>query len=76
MTKANERLVEMRKRFEEIEGSKADRNFKDIRLATLMTDLERVFEIPTVSKKRYEGFEKRHPEVAEFYQQVNYARAL
>ena len=76
MTKTNERLAEMKKRFDEIEASKADKNFKDIRLGSLMTDLERVFEIPTMSKKRYELFEVRHPEVTEFYQQVNYARSL
>ncbi|SDO80595.1 hypothetical protein [Halobacillus aidingensis] len=67
-------MKEMKKRFEEIVDSKAEDGDKDLRLAILMTDMEKVFSIPAIAGKRLEAFEKKHSDVLEFYREVSAAR--
>lgn len=71
-----ERLAEMKSRFGNITESKANSSFKDIRLGSLMTDMERVFEIPAVAGKRQEAFERKNPEVMALYREVSQARSI
>lgn len=69
-----ETLNKMRLRFKEIVDSDTKQDFKDIRFGSLMTDMERMFDIPTISVKRKVAFERKYPEVMGFYQQVSQER--
>ena len=69
-------LQEMNSRFYEIIDSKADRTFKDIRLGSLASDLERVFEIPRVAGKKQEAFGEKNPQVMELYRKVLEAKSI
>lgn len=60
-------------RFKEIIGSKAPDDIKDIRLANLMTDLEKAYRIPFL---RDEKFEREHPRLMAFYRKVSFSRKL
>lgn len=60
-------------RFKEIIGSKAPDDIKDIRLANLMTDLERAYRIPFL---RDEEFERENPQLMMLYRTVSEARNL
>ncbi|MDC3412561.1 hypothetical protein [Terrihalobacillus insolitus] len=63
-------------RLTEIMDSELPTELKDIRLAVLMTDMESVYQIPTISKKLREGFERKHPDVMELYREVSFARSI
>ena len=46
---------------------------RDLRLAALMTELERKYRIPALKDEQWES---ANPTVAELYREVSYARAL
>ncbi|WP_371069111.1 hypothetical protein [Sediminibacillus sp. JSM 1682029] len=64
------------KRFNEIMASKAPQDIKDVRLASLMDDLEAAYQIPLISGKRLADFEANHPELMQLYRTVSLARSL
>lgn len=60
-------------RLNSIINSNADTDTKDMRLANLMTDLERAYNIPMF---RNEHFERRNPFLMQLYRTVSDARVL
>ncbi|MDC3414301.1 hypothetical protein [Terrihalobacillus insolitus] len=63
-------------RLKEIVECDLPSSLKDIRLASLMSDMEQVYQIPTISKRLREAFENKHPEVMELYKRVSMARSF
>ncbi|MEK4181754.1 hypothetical protein NSQ61_20135 [Aeribacillus sp. FSL K6-1121] len=61
------------KRFKNILSSKTPQSIKDARLANLMSDLERAYNIPML---RNENFEKQNPFVMQLYRTVSEARDI
>lgn len=61
------------KRFNNIVDSNAPKVVKDARLANLMSDLERAYNIPML---RNENFEKQNPFIMQLYRTVSEARAF
>ncbi|WAA10313.1 hypothetical protein [Fervidibacillus albus] len=59
------------KRFKEI--MRCSSSLRDLRLASLMNDLEQAYEIPALRNKE---FEKQHPFVMQLYKTVSEARSL
>ena len=51
----------------------ADQHHKDVSLAALMDDLEKMYRIPMM---RNEEYEKEHPELMQLYRTVSMARSL
>ncbi|WP_079479687.1 hypothetical protein [Halobacillus salinus] len=70
------KLVELQGRFQEILDAETGKSIKDTRLAVLMTDVEKVFEIPLMAGRRLESFKEQHADVFEFYQKVSRSRVL
>jgi hypothetical protein len=61
------------KRFKNILSSKTPQNIKDARLANLLSDLERAYNIPVL---RNIEFEKENPFVMQLYRTVSEARNI
>lgn len=51
----------------------ADQHHKNVSLAALMDDLEKMYHIPM---QRNEDYEKEHPELMQFYRTVSAARSF
>lgn len=66
-------MLHYTKRFKEIINSNASTYIKNVRLAALMTDLERAYQIPMF---RNEAFEREHPFLMMLYRTVSEARCL
>ncbi|WP_047794711.1 hypothetical protein [Exiguobacterium sp. JLM-2] len=65
-------ITTYRQQYEVIMDSPPGRQ-RDLRLAALMTDMERHFRIPAMQNKQWEA---SNPAVADLYREVSYARAL
>ncbi|TGB04712.1 hypothetical protein [Halobacillus salinus] len=68
-------LIDLKDRFQEIIEAEVGSSIKDTRLAVLMTDVEKVFEIPFMAGRRLDAFKEKHPEVFEFYQHISLTRS-
>lgn len=64
-------MLKLTKRFKEIEG--CDSGIKDVRLANMMTDMERLYNIPALNN---EEFNKENPFVIAMYRAVSEARSI
>lgn len=65
-------ITKYREQFEAIMDSPPGRQ-RDLRLAALMTEMERQFRIPALKNDEWEA---DNPAVADLYREVSYARAL
>lgn len=65
-------ITTYREQFDAIMDSPPGRQ-RDLRLAALMTELERKFRIPALKDEQWEA---SNPAVADLYREVSYARAL
>lgn len=65
-------ITTYREQFNAIMDSAPGRQ-RDLRLAALMTEMERKFRIPALKDERWES---ANPAVADLYREVSYARAL
>lgn len=67
----HEELESYRERFNEV--MKAPERIRNVRLITLMDDLQQTYNIPTLSNRAYE---KANPEVIKLFREVSNARTF